>query len=557
MGASRESASATALLLLSFLVINAALSTYVWAPVGAPALMLVPLPETLILFWILVLLAPRAHSSRLARMTLWVTGAVLGILVGFALAESFFRFYYARPFLPRSDIGMIRGALLLFLEDRTRFVDILTPLTIASVFLVLCGLGIGIVLALSRLARAARKMLPALASLSAVALPIMLGVGLPASLFGFTVSSWTRSDRIEFQSIEVDGVEAAPRARDVPEYALPGLLDRDIYFFAVEGYGYATVARPEISELIEPYRERFYEALRGRGYEVRSSYLTSPVAGGYSWLAEATILTGQWIDSQERFLQLYDADIAALPRMLYDAGYHTITFRPGTVHGSWPEAWDLYGFREAMVAHDGDFDFVGPWFSYVPITDQFALWAGHNRLEAITSSGGVAEQKPMLAWWQLVSSHTPFNRIPPVIEDWQALGNGQIYNERVGEIETFDNTWTGGTELVEGYVAAIGYVFEVLTKYVEELLDTSRNPIIVVFGDHQPQRPIRSPNAHLSVPIHVASRDQAILDQFARRGYTPGMVGTAPPPHPGMDIFFPMLVELARAPAEAAREIAD
>ncbi len=551
----RTRALPTAALLISFLILNALLSAYVWRPADAPLLMLVPLTETLILFWLIALFARATQGSLPIKLARWLLGAILGLLIGFALAEAFFRFYYARSFLPRSDVQMVRGALLLFLEDRTRFVNVLAPITIVAIFIVFAAIGMGVVSLLVRLGRSAWRPAKLIAGLSAIALPVMLVIGLPASLFVFTVSSWARADRVEFESVNV-----APAASDgtkTEKYAFPGLLDRDIYFFAVEGYGYATVARPKIEAQVKPHRDRFYEALRGRGYEVRSSYLTSPVAGGYSWLAEATLLTGQWVNSQERFLRLNEAQLSALPRMFYDGGYYTITFRPGTVHGSWPEAWDLYGFREALVAYDGDFDFVGPWFSYVPVTDQFAIWKGHNRIEEITRAGGLAEKKPILAYWQLVSSHTPFNRIPPIIEEWQTLGNGQIYNERADEIATFDNTWTGGTELEEGYVAAIGHVFDVLTKYVEELLATSRDPIIVVFGDHQPQRPIRSPDACLSVPIHIASRDAAVLNQFATRGYDRGMVGTAPPPHPGMNTFYPMLAELARRPATATGQISE
>jgi hypothetical protein len=378
------------------------------------------------------------------------------------------------------------------------------------------------------------------------------------SLAGHTVTSWSSPDRLELRSVasavlDLEEQTEGPLVRD--EYAFPGLLDRDIYMFAVEAYGYASVHRPDIAEQVEPYRTRLYEALRRRGYDVRSSYLVSPVAGGYSWLAEATLLTGQWINSQERFQRLYGADIAALPRMLYDGGYHTLTVRPGTVHGSWPEAFDLYGFADTIVAYDGDFNYVGPWFSYVPVTDQFAVWTGHKRIRELTAAGGQAEHAPLFAYYQLVSSHTPFNRIPPIIEEWEDLGNGDIYHERADEITTFDNSWTGGSELIEGYVAAIGYVFDVLAKYVEEELDTSRNPIIIVFGDHQPQRPIRAPDAHLSVPIHVASRDPEVLAQFAARGYQRGMVSSQAPPHSPMDSFLPMFASLSQVPAGVVEQL--
>jgi hypothetical protein len=74
----------------------------------------------------------------------------------------------------------------------------------------------------------------------------------------------------------------------------------------------------------------------------------------------------------------------------------------------------------------------------VAVTDQYAIWTGHNRIRELTRPGGEAAQKPIMAYYQLVSSHTPYDSIPPVIEDWDELGNGDIYNQRAAEIRYFD-----------------------------------------------------------------------------------------------------------------------
>jgi hypothetical protein len=82
-------------------------------------------------------------------------------------------------------------------------------------------------------------------------------------------------------------------------------------------------------------------------------------------------------------------------------------------------------------------------------------------------------------------------------------------------------------------------------------MDHSRNPIIVILGDHQPQRPIRAPENHKSVPIHVASRDPEVVAGFMRNGYEPGTVSGVEPPHMHMKDFFPFFVELAATPPAA------
>jgi hypothetical protein len=198
------------------------------------------------------------------------------------------------------------------------------------------------------------------------------------------------------------------------------------------------------------------------------------------------------------------------------------------------------------VAHDGDFAYRGPGFSYVAITDQYAIWSGHEYITGALAPGGAAVDRPLLAYYQLVSSHTPFNRIPPVIESWDALGDGTVYRERSAETLLFDNTWSGGTEMIEGYSAAISYVLRSITKYIDELMVHERDPIIVIFGDHQAQRPIRENDAHPSVPIHVAARDGEIIAAFLERGFEEGLSSSEAPPHRDMSDFFPLFMEIAR-----------
>lgn len=551
--------------LLALLLLNLPLSLYVWAPVGRPWLVLVPLVESVVMLWIAWLVSRPSLQSRTRRIATAVGGALYGILIGFAAAETFFRFYFARAFRPRGDIGMIRGALLLFFGDIGTLADVLAPIATALLFAALMALGIAALIGVRRLLRPAGATALSPALLTVLVVPLMLAVGLPRSLTGLTAGALVPSENQAFVEIDVDGVRraslagadgenagGAPVVQPRTDYTFPGLKDRDVYFFAIEAYGYASVIRPHLAGRIDPHRERLAEVLAANGYGVRSSFLESPVAGGYSWLAEATMLTGQWIDSQERFLQLYDQSLPSLSGMLHDGGYYTLTVRPGTVHGEWPEGWDIFRFQESILAHGDGFSYRGPWFSYVPVTDQYALWFGEQRVRELIAPNGPAADRPLFAYYQLVSSHTPFNRIPPIIDPWSDLGDGSVYVERRDEIRTFDNTWTGGTELEEGYAAAIGYVFDVLSEYVEEVMADDRDPILVFYGDHQAQRPIRSPDAFLSVPIHVASRDEGVLSLFEHWGFQPGMKSDESPPHRRMDQFFPMFAELAATPIDAA-----
>lgn len=512
-----------------------------------------------IAIWLLALPRRRHRSAAVLR---WAAGMITGYLVGFSLVETGIQYVYSRPFAPPIDIPMVRSLIQLALGPVGIVADILTPVVVGLVFVVFFALGIAGVSAITRVAAGHRR--PGLPAAGATGVIVLLaGIAVIGDGGGLlrrpvvvrAVVSW--ADAPSLTLAPVTGVGAAeddpsdevaiPAAiQREATYRFPGLLDRDIYVFVVEAYGYATVSREPITRELRDERQAFSAALQEKGYEVVTSYLRSPVAGGFSWLAEATFLTGQWIPSQPAFEELYGAELPTLTGVLQEGGYHTFTVRPGTVHNSWPEGWDLYRFERSLVAHDGDFDYRGPWFSYVAITDQYALWAGHAYLEDAIAPGGAAADRPVLAYYQLVSSHTPFNRIPPIIEDWNELGDGTVYERRSDEIKRFNNSWTGGSELVEGYIAAISYVFQSLTKYVTDLLPVDRSPIVIVFGDHQAQRPIREPDAHLSTPIHIASRDPAILEAFLDRGFQRGMVSDEQPPHRSMASFFPLFLEVAR-----------
>jgi len=545
-----------AALIFLFLAANSLLSFYSWFPSGIPARALVPIPETIGLLWVLLFIAFFATGGgispttrRRRTLTLLGAGAIVGVLIGFSLAEALFQWIYARSFVPRMDIPAVRSLLLLYLGDIGPLVDLLTPAAIALLFLLFVGLGIGLVWASVRLLRGAgagntpgrRAAIVALAALTVASVPFFFLVPPPRSLAAHAVVSWTESGRGEFRDIEV--AQAAPE--QTPDYRFPGILDRDIYLFTIEAYGYAAHSRPELYGQLEPSFRRLQGVLEDERYTVLTSYLRSPVAGGFSWLAEATFFTGQWIDTQARFEQLYGTGLLTLPGTLQRGGYYTMSVRPGTVHGAWPEGWDIYRLEESLTAYDGAFDYVGPWFSYVPVTDQFAIWTGHRRIAEVRAPGGAAEDRPLFAHFQLVSSHTPFNKIPPYIEDWGDLGNGSIYVERSSDIRTYDNSWTGGTELEEGYVDAQSYVFRVISDYIDRHLELDGSPIIMIFGDHQAQRPIREREATLSVPIHVATRDPEIAEAFRRQGYQPGMTSDQPPPHPEMSSFFPFFAGFA------------
>jgi hypothetical protein len=272
--------------------------------------------------------------------------------------------------------------------------------------------------------------------------------------------------------------------------------------------------------------------LQSAGYHIFSHYLTSPVIGGWSWLADATILTGIRIDSQEKFDVLLRSETESLPKIFKEAGYTTLLAAPGTVHGEWEEGKRFYRYGEDMLG--SDYGYKGPTFSFVPIPDQYAIYKVHKKVLSKTESA------PFFIRYTLVSSHGPFNRIPAYIEIWDDLGDGTIYYNVTNLC--FDNDWFGGREYDVGYVAAIRYVVTVITEYLLKFIDDET--LVILVGDHQPKFPITQRGSPLSVPVHVISRDRELIKPLLKYGYTPGFIPEQYPPHPGMETFLTLFLEI-------------
>lgn len=552
-----------------FLLMNGGVTVHLWLGAGTGVRALVPVVEMVLILLLIagaVMARARGKAPAVRGVFLGLASLVLATGFIFSSAEALVRYIWGRSFVFRSDLPMVRSVLLLVFGDIGSVVDVLVPVTIALIALLVLGISAMLVFWTGRVLprfTGAPVFLPLAATLLlvfALAVPPVAGYerGVITPMVARGISE---SGRLELREIsgafpqtpvEEDRRREAEYEPEIPPvpYVFPGVRDRDIHFFMIEAYGYAVFSRDRLQEKLSPYLDRLAAVLEEAGYGVAGNYVTAPVFGGFSWLAETTVLTGQLVDRQPKFEELLDIsrerEVPSLTRMLHEGGYYTLAVKPGTVHGSWPEGWELFRFENSLVAYEGDFNYRGPWFSYVAVTDQHALWTTHNYLERERQPGGAAEDRPVYVHYQLVSSHTPFNRIPPYIENWEDLGDGSIYHERAEEILTFNNTWGGGTELDEGYSASIAYVLHVLAEYIERFLDHERDPILIFMGDHQPQRPIREQDAGASVPVHVASRDPELLRALKREGYERGLRTTQLPPHGHMMDFFPMLKRIAR-----------
>lgn len=274
----------------------------------------------------------------------------------------------------------------------------------------------------------------------------------------------------------------------------------NFYFLVVEAYGDVLVKW----DMTVPYRalmERVQGRLERAGYQMRTAYSTSPIHGGRSWLAIATMQTGITIDVPTTFqtFEPISREIPTIAGFFHAQGYSTGSLEPGTNWKTGPEA-DLYPDDVRFDA--AELRYTGPKWGYGTIPDKYA-W------DQFRARGLARLPDPRYVFFMATSTHYPWTAetIPSYdTADWPPLpGMDQI-----------------GSGLRRYYVKSIDYEWHVLTEIVEA--ERSPDVVIVVIGDHQPRLESNVPGeVTFDTPVHVLSRDKAFVDRFAPLGFQKGL----------------------------------
>jgi hypothetical protein len=299
----------------------------------------------------------------------------------------------------------------------------------------------------------------------------------------------------------------------------------------------AVFDRPRFAEL-----RQWIEGQAGElglaGYTIRSRRMTSPVFGGSSWMADASLLCGLAIGDQVRYASLFQADLECLPRTLARFGYRTILAAANTTFAD-EDFRRRFPFDQLYLKDD--LGYRGPRFSWSYVPDQFVLNAIDQR-EIAPPAG-----RPLFAFFMLTSSHHPWRRVPPYVSRWEQLGDGSIYHDLPAA--TFANNFVSGERYAAGFEASTRYSLRSVFDYLQRL-PTDRMPLVVVMGDHQPRSPVAEMEVDdWTVPIHVLSRDPALLAGFAAEGYAAGVAPDRAAGAPGLEA---LIDQLSRALADGA-----
>ena len=302
--------------------------------------------------------------------------------------------------------------------------------------------------------------------------------------------------------------EMQEQLRRTPSH-LERLHHANVYLFFVESYGATVMNRPFFAEKAVPVLRNVQASLGQKGFSMASGRLDSATYGGMSWLAHATLLTGVRTVNQLQYDILGVSRPRSLARIMHEAGYRTLLVAPNTNRVS-PGA-DFYDFD--VTYRNWDFDYVGPPFAWASMPDQYVV--DFVRHHVIDEASG-----PLFSTYVLVSSHAPWSHIPTMVEDWFEVGNGDIYNRH--PFKHTQTNWPDFSNASEPYVTSIAYDLRVLQRYLVDFIKD--DSLVIILGDHQPVSELTENSSSWAVPVHVLSRDPALVEPFVTRGYARGMV---------------------------------
>jgi phosphatidylglycerophosphate synthase len=289
----------------------------------------------------------------------------------------------------------------------------------------------------------------------------------------------------------------------MPAGLLQRLRGKDVLVVFVESYGRVAVEGSSFSAGVRDVLDRGTARLRAAGYGARSGFLTSPTFGAASWLAHATLQSGLWVDSQQRYDQLVTARRQTLTSAFSHAGWRTV-FDVPAVTKDWSDGRRFYGFDRLYDAHD--VGYRGRRFSYAPMPDQFTLAAlERSELTPRPASGG---RRPVMAEVDLVSSHHPWTPLPPLV-DWDAVGDGSVFADLPAQGGSPDAVLRDPEKVRAAYGRSIEYTWTALVSWLVRRHDP--NLVLVVLGDHQPHSYVTGPSPGHDVPASVIAGDPAVL----------------------------------------------
>ncbi|QYK43663.1 MAG: sulfatase-like hydrolase/transferase [Paracoccaceae bacterium] len=296
-----------------------------------------------------------------------------------------------------------------------------------------------------------------------------------------------------------------------PWAARTGVLDRlggrELRIVFVESYARSSFDNPLYAPTHTATLRRAGSALSAAGLAAGTLWLQSPIEGGQSWLAHATLASGLTVNDLSRHAALVASPRRTLWQFAQDAGYHTVAVAPAITR-AWPEGVRL-GF-DTLLDRDA-MGYRGLPFNWVTMPDQFTLARWPDRLPP--------DPRPVFAQVALISSHAPWVPVPRLIP-WDAVGDGTEFDAMAAG-DPPEVVWRDPDRIRDQYRQSLDYALSAA------LADAARQggadaPLILILGDHPPAAFV-SQTGSPDVPLHVIGPPEA-LAPLAGWGLTPGLI---------------------------------
>ncbi len=504
---------------LALVFVHLALSMYYWLPELGGRALLQPTWELSAVLVLLCLLGLRRwpRGVEVTARVLLTVGAFGFMLLGFA--QGFARLEFGYDVVLAIDLKYVPVLFGMMFRADSPARAIFNCLVIAAVVSIAVS---GLWLSIRQLQRAAadaarRNRLGAGAGVIVLAAGLILGFNGPlARVANDQIDiALHKQRRVLFVAKQMEHEVATARGGTGFH---TGTWRPTVLVFVVESYGAAMIQQPQFADF-RTWLAVETSQLGLAGYTVRSRYLTSPVFGGSSWMADATLLCGVKVNNQQRYEALKLAALSCLPEILNKAGYETV-FAAGNTTFVDASFRRLFPFTRMLLKDD--LKYVGPRFAWSFMPDQFVI----DRVDREVMRPRTAASPPLFTLYMLTSSHHPWSRIPPYVDNWDDLGDGKIFEKVTGQ-EFMGNQFLSGSDYAHGFDASVRYALHTVFEYVRSLPATPAGqdaPIIIILGDHQPRHPIAEMKSdNWWVPLHVISRDPKAVERFASLGYVPGI----------------------------------
>jgi hypothetical protein len=485
--------------------------------------------ELLLVLALLLVLPPRPR-----RWVATLFGVLLGLLALTKILDLGFLAVLARPFDPALDWILFDDAAGFLTDSIGRIGAIAVVVLVAAIAL---GVPVLMVLAMRRLARLlARHRIVSTRGVAAgtaawavcAVFGTQLVAGVPIADNNSSVLVYDRALKVRAGVADQEAFEAEARVdqfRNTPgDQLLTALRGKDVLVAFVESYGRDAVEDPVFAPEVGATLDAGTSVLAAAGFGSRSAYLTSPTSGAGSGLAHATLASGLWIDSNQRWRKLVSSDRQTLTKTFQRAGWRTVGVMPGNTW-AWPEA-DFYGFEK--IYDSRNVGYRGPAFSWATMPDQYALSAFER------DEFGKPGHPALLTEIHLVSSHAPWAPLPRMV-DWGAVGDGSIFTPMATQGDPADVIWSDPDRVRTEYRRSIQYSLDSLISFVQTY--GNDNTVLLLLGDHQPLPIVTGEGASRDVPITIIAHDQAVLDRMSGWGWQQGMKPGPQSPVWKMDAF--------------------